>query len=84
MKEMAVYKRRDSETGEVMTQSNILSSLVNIANMLAVDERVCAGSEILDPADQVIYAIRGGQREPDVDLTADYPEMLPHPFKEID
>ena len=82
MDSMGIYKRRDSETGEIMTQSNILSLLIDIAKGIAVDQRLLRGSEILDGDGKIIYAIRGQESEPYIDLTGDYPEMLPHPFKE--
>lgn len=81
MDTMKIYKCRDTESGKIVTQSNILLSIVNVAKMSAIDERLLKGSEILDPDGKVIYLIRGGQTEPEIDLTADYPEMLPHPFK---
>lgn len=72
---MDLYKLR--QEGEIITQSNVLSSLVRIADGLARDEP--ASSEILDPSGRVIYAIK--EKQTYIDRTADYPDLLPHPFK---
>ena len=82
MDSMAIYKCRDIDSGEIVSQSNVLSMLIDVVNDLAVDERTLHSSEILDPAGEVIYAIKAGANEPYIDLTDEYPEMLPHPFKE--